>query len=244
MFNSAMSGIFPKQQLVFSGSGFSRVKQAGSIHNEGDENREDSTLNPQALAAEDIFERHNRDVALQTSEDIYERASTSSRDVATQTSDDLPQIWETFPLLPQYRQERGMLSPEESEKFKVVVENGQLRRTDGTPFHPQSYFYRYVMDDNGQLFIEDSKNQSGINSHASFIGDNPVRGAGRITLSFSDKNKPIVMCLDNESGHYKPSKASLIKLAQWLEQRGLPVKMIKYVGADGSFITEKRAHWS
>jgi hypothetical protein len=120
------------------------------------------------------------------------------------------------------------LSPEAREKYKVVIWEGRLLRTNGQPFPPKSGIFRYVVDAQGQLFMEDARNKASIISHASFIGDHPVRCAGRMIVRMAEDGKARVSSIDNESGHYLPSRDALIKMVAWLNARGVEVKEANY----------------
>jgi hypothetical protein len=162
-------------------------------------------------------------------QDSFERTSIirNPLDVASSRTSSLE--YEIFPLLEQYKDDPGVLPETEQERYKVTIRGNTLFRTDNTPFLPRSGQFRYIWDANGQLFMEDANNKTDITSHASFIGDNPVRCAGRMLVRFSGDGTAQVTSIDNESGHYHPSKEALAKMVTWMEEQGIKVHKKAYV---------------
>lgn len=135
--------------------------------------------------------------------------------------------WETFPLLEEFRRQPGVISEAEKENYKVVIQDGRFFRPDGRPFLQKSALLRYVVDADGQLFMEDRENKKDIASHASFIGNNPVRCSGRMVLKFTEDGKAHINSIDNQSGHYYPSNQAVLKLVAWLKQQGVGVDTVR-----------------
>jgi hypothetical protein len=161
--------------------------------------------------------------------DVFERSQSPNISVAIIDGEGPDSEWETFPLLAQYKQESGFLTDDDREKYKVVIRDNQFFHTDNTPFNPKSGQYRYVLDANGQLYIEDLTDKESIKSHASFVGDTRVRCAGRMLVRFVD-GRPQITGIDNESGHYQPSNNALDRMADWLTHQGIMVGNRAHMG--------------
>ncbi len=97
-------------------------------------------------------------------------------------------------------------------KDMVFAQNGRLVTYNGTPFTTTGGGgWPYAMDVYGNLF---AKNIAGTNqqyNHSSFNAGNDVVCAGMIRA-----NEGALVCLSNNSGHYKPSRHNLFNAVQAL----------------------------
>lgn len=97
------------------------------------------------------------------------------------------------------------MSPKEREKYRLEFRDG-LVLSNGIPLstiHFVKGVWIWVMDEKGNFYAHPWSPNSDT-YHSSFFAGEPVRAAGLIRV-----NQGIIEMINNESGHYKPSKLHL-----------------------------------
>jgi hypothetical protein len=86
----------------------------------------------------------------------------------------------------------------------------------------------YVMDRYGQFY--QAKDYPGnaekgkkATKHSTFFNGRPVAGAGKKTLN----NGGVILRINNDSGHYEPGKAEMIKVLKGLKRHGADLSKIE-----------------
>lgn len=116
-----------------------------------------------------------------------------------------------------------VLNEEEQNAIKIVVKKGKIYLgTSNTPYSSGRYQDIYVMRQDGEIFIYNERNvDMTIDTreyfiHPSFLGGQPVAGAGEITV-----NAGLVTYLSNGSGHYRPDETVLCQVVKELLRKGV-----------------------
>ena len=103
-------------------------------------------------------------------------------------------------------------------KYRLYVHSGLIYDSLGYPFNTLEQKSIYVMDIEGNIFVE-SNNTGIVKHHSAFFDGNPVASAGSIIIIQGK-----IIFLDNRSGHYQPSKNFLTQLVQRFQELGVDLK--------------------
>lgn len=78
----------------------------------------------------------------------------------------------------------------------------------------------YVLDIRGRMYV--NKKVPGAFHHSSFMGGEPVRAAGSISVS-----QGTVKVITAWSGHYRPTQDSFLYVIRYLRERGVDMHQVK-----------------
>ena len=120
------------------------------------------------------------------------------------------------------------LNKEERKQYEVIISDGLLIR-DGKPLNTSSEstifsgkgIAIYVVSPEGQLYV--GSHNKGKFHHSSFLSGAPVKGGGEIQ---TDEQGQIIY-LSPKSGHYNPGKKELLAVLEWLQEKGVNLKLIQ-----------------
>ena len=144
---------------------------------------------------------------------------------------------ETYPVLPEYSNERVQLGSGVEyfsrstlrEQHLLVVHNGRLVDRSGHPLSPRAppegergIYVLSVLGD--MLYSFDARHR-----HSWLVAGAPVRAAGCLRVRNGE-----LLSIDNSSGHYRPPPASLGVMATWLMEHGLTVANVRIGTATAS----------
>lgn len=123
------------------------------------------------------------------------------------------------------------MSAEQLEKSRLFVKGGLLHRAlDGMLFDTArasthwsgSGRAMFVMDEHGNLYASLEQDVGRLH-HSSFLGGNPVAGAGELEV-----RNGIPQVVSRKSGHYMPTVEQLLKVRDMLREQGIDVSGITF----------------
>jgi hypothetical protein len=106
-------------------------------------------------------------------------------------------------------------------QYQVTVNNGLLFQ-NGNPLdtmHVSNKTYIFVMDENGQIF---SAAKNVVHHHSAFMSGRPVAAAGTIMVMQGQ-----LQSIDNQSGHYQPTKDYMDQFIKELKKRGVDLSNVE-----------------
>ncbi len=114
------------------------------------------------------------------------------------------------------------LSARELSQHRLVVHDGKLYDTTGKLFDTTEAALRnhaiYVMDGQGNLYAS-TNHKVGEFHHSSFLAGEPAAGAGHIAVKQGE-----VVKMNNDSGHYEPSREFSKQVTEELARQGLKLQ--------------------
>jgi len=102
--------------------------------------------------------------------------------------------------------------PEKLRNLRVYVKDGKIVRQNGKPVNVEEGMF--VMDEYGNILLWNQDRSRAI-KHSTLMGGRPVAGSGQTKIE-----NGVISWINNDSGHYHPSKAHLDQVVEELKKRG------------------------